>query len=144
MVKFTVYIDGINGTGKTTVISELKKDCKYSTIDFRDRSPLTQLTFYYNDDLPHKLSDDLYIILDANVETCRQRIINHCSDNNIPNNDTFQQESDLFMFRYRYHQLAVKYVLHLIDTTNLSIKEVCDSVRIIIEDYLREISFRDK
>ena len=144
MVKFTVYIDGISGTGKSSVVSQLKKDFTDSTIDLRDSSPLTQLVSDQNNNLPDRLSDDLYIILDADVSICRQRIINHCLNNNISDNNPLHQESNLFMFRCLYYQLATKYTLHLINTNDVSIIEICDWVRMIIEDHIREISFQRK
>lgn len=140
-----VYIDGIDGTGKTTIVNllkllQIKIDNQYVIIN--DRSILTKLTDIHYDLLPFgdQLPKGIYIILDASVEECRKRIANRCKENNIKDDDKYETREQLFMYRYRYRYLAAKYGLHLINTTHMISSHVLSEVSKIISgkcnDYL--------
>lgn len=120
-----IVIDGIQGTGKKTVINHLIK--KYSSsIEIINKSLLRpQFTIHWDNWL-NKLEDeiDYYIILESSPSSCLQRkpsitISSH----------------QLFYERYKYRQLACFYKnMHLIDTDLLSIDTVISIIEAIIHN----------
>lgn len=92
-----IVIDGNDGTGKTWLVSELKRHC----IDAQDRGIPTQMT---DDDSIQPNEDEFYIILDAPVETCRERLKKAGKDLN----EKYHTVEDLTHYRKRYLEVAIK------------------------------------
>jgi phosphoribosylaminoimidazole-succinocarboxamide synthase len=123
-----VEIDGIDCTGKTTLVTILTP--LYPHLKFHDRGLLTKLTDVFEDDLPQKLSENtIYIILDAEVDICVRRSLTR----NKPR-DEYDSFEGLYKYRNRYRRLAVRYDTWIIDTTKLKHEEVVEIVKEIIKN----------
>jgi phosphoribosylaminoimidazole-succinocarboxamide synthase len=138
--RIKVYLDGIDGSGKTTTIKTLKQ--KYPEYDFVDRGILTKLTLKHWEDWPRpsELERDWghYIIFEVEIEESRRRLINRQLTENILM-DKFETEKNLFLFRYRYRTLAAYFGnIHLVDTTNKSQDELVNIVNSIVRDNCEE------
>lgn len=75
-----IVIDGIDGTGKTTLVEFLKT--KFPQHNFHDRGLPTKLTDDPNAKDYYKNEDVIYIILDDNPDMCRKRLKNAGKDLN--------------------------------------------------------------
>lgn len=132
--KKSIVIDGIDGSGKTTIINHLKK--KFPDYELRDRGVLTKISLKHWDDWvkPENLIRDWdhYIILEVDIEEEKRRLqtrINE-TDSSI---DKWETDQSLFLFRYRYRNLAAFYGnINLIDTSDYSIH----TVQTLIEDII--------
>jgi thymidylate kinase len=125
----TIIIDGIDLSGKSTLISRLAE--KHKQFEFKDRGILTKLTLSHWDnwEKPENLVRNWnhYIILEVDIEEAKQRLANRKIENNQIS-DKWELDSNLFLFRYRFRNLAAYYGnIHLVDTTNLS-KENLDNI----------------
>jgi len=120
MSKTVVKVDGNDGTGKTVQCRLLTE--RNPWIEVFDRSELTKLTDIFDSDLPEKLSEGIYFILDASVETCIERI----SHRGIK--DVYDTPESLFKYRNRYRRLAIKYQTFYIDTTHMNIEQVYETI----------------
>lgn len=67
-----IVIDGIDGTGKTTLVEFLKT--KFPQHNFHDRGLPTKLTDDPNAKDYYKNEDVIYFILDDHPDYCRQRL----------------------------------------------------------------------
>jgi phosphoribosylaminoimidazole-succinocarboxamide synthase len=131
-----VFLDGIDGTGKTTAIKTLKEKCP--EFNFVDRGILTKLTLKHWEDWPKPSELDRdwehYIIFEVEIQESRRRLLNRQETENIPI-DKFESERNLFLFRYRYRTLAAYYGnIHVVDTTNKSREELVNIVTSIIKN----------
>ena len=122
-----VYVDGIDGSGKGTLISSLKQDKKLKNHVFHDRSILTKLTLFDDSEYP-KAIPGKYIVLDCDYKVAHQR----CSRRATPVDEKWENLNALSYFQHRYRELAVKYGLFLLDNTTLTV----DQEHSIISDYL--------
>lgn len=130
-----ICIDGIDGMGKTSIIKSLSS--KHPKMEFNDRGILTEKTLQHWElwENPEKLNRNWlhYIILEADISQARNRLIKRYREEKDSQEDKWESEASLFLFRYRYRALAAYYGgIHLIDTTNLSLKEVENLVEEII------------
>jgi phosphoribosylaminoimidazole-succinocarboxamide synthase len=125
-----IYIDGNDGTGKSTIVNLLRKlmpDKK-----FHDRSILTKMTDQYNlPDCLDQCKENMYIILDADIKSCQERIEKR-REITGQKCDIYDSKEALFKYRNRYIRLAVKYHIPIICTTKLSIEEVLECAMAII------------
>lgn len=129
--QLTCVIDGNDGTGKSTIVKKLKE--KFPQIEFKDRDVLTKLTDVYDDDLPKELPNretTIYIVLDCSVEGSLSRI----EKRGLPKNQWETPEA-LFKYRNRFLRLAIRYQTYYVDTTQLTIDQVCGVVHKIISYY---------
>lgn len=119
-----IVVDGNDGTGKSTLVERLRKD----GYDVQDRGIPTKLT----DDSSLKPNpDEFYIILDAPIEVCRERLKKAGRDLN----EKYHTIEDLTYYRQRFLDVAeqIKDYCVLIDSAR-SINEVYrDSVKSIEE-----------
>jgi phosphoribosylaminoimidazole-succinocarboxamide synthase len=123
----TVVVDGMDGSGKTTLIQRLVDKYK-GKITFKDRGILTNLTLSHWDlwKQPNDLERDwdFYIILETDLEEAKKRLASREKEKNLKK-DKWETDVNLFTFRYRFRNLAAFYGnIHLIDTTNLSVEMV--------------------
>lgn len=107
-----VFIDGIDGSGKDTVINILKSKSEYKNFVFRNRGELTKLTLDPEEKW-NKNIEGIHIILDCSPQIAKQRIQTRNQQKN--NNDPYETIGSLSYFRYRYKSLAGKYGLCVID-----------------------------
>jgi phosphoribosylaminoimidazole-succinocarboxamide synthase len=133
----TVIIDGIDGSGKTTLIQRLASKYKGKFV-FKDRGILSNLTLTHWDlwGQPDNLERDwdFYIILEADIEEAKKRLQKREKENNVKI-DKWETGTNLFIFRYRFRNLAAFYGnMHLVDTTNLPIDIVENEIEDIISN----------
>jgi broad-specificity NMP kinase/phosphoribosylaminoimidazole-succinocarboxamide synthase len=122
-----VTIDGIDGSGKTTIVQLLTK--REPSCYVNDRGNLTSLTLLHPSDLPEKfIYKGVYIILDASPSVCLSRI------NLRGFADKWASSKWLHYFHKYYRMLVSKYNLFYIDTTCLSIEETYSAVIDIIKN----------
>jgi phosphoribosylaminoimidazole-succinocarboxamide synthase len=72
-----IYLEGIDGSGKTTLYNQLVQDSDYRHFIIKDRSPLTKLTLVDQEFWPIHIKTqekDEYWILDTLPEICEQRL----------------------------------------------------------------------
>jgi hypothetical protein len=107
-----IYIDGLDGSGKTTLVAKLKADQNYRHYIIKDRSPLTRLTLLPQSEWPRKDTflgpDDEIWVLDTPLETCISRVFKRSTV------DSWEQPSPMSYFHRIYRQLAFHYQLKLI------------------------------
>lgn len=105
-----LYIDGLDGSGKSTLVSRLKKDQAYRHYIVKDRSPMTQLTLVPMAHWPKKNEllgpDDQVWILDVSVQTCLDRIASRGLAI-----DPWETPQPMHYFYRKYMQLAMHYQL---------------------------------
>jgi len=128
-IKPPIYIDGVDGSGKTTLYNKILES-GYTNV--YDRSLLTDLTLKYQDDMPETIPFGIFIVLDVNPETALQRIKNRTEKEP----DKWETPEKLYYFRHKYRMLAMRYGLYFIDTTNLSIDQVLTEAYFNRETYL--------
>jgi len=144
-LKLPIYIDGIDGSGKTTLVKNLKNifsklqdnDIDEKKYNIYDRGPLTKLSLKTCLEWPDSLLDfGIYIILDCDIDIACER----CSVRNIQDNqekdDYWEKSKQQFYYRHVFRALAAKYGLYFIDTTSLTEKNVLDIVLNRLEDYV--------
>lgn len=120
-VKF-IYIDGMDGSGKTTLINSLKKDGRLKKFIFRDRGILSDLTLKNRQDqLNTPVAFDENIILECCPEISLQRKTGQKLD-------PWESKNFLFYFRHKFRELAGMFGIPLIDTSQKSKKEVVNQV----------------
>ena len=132
-----ICIDGVDGSGKTTIHSLLRK--AYPNLEIQDRGMLTRLTDVYPDDHPKTLDNDtLYIVLDADVEICHNRILarnaKSKSEGKEIKTDKYDEPVLLFKYKNRFVRLAIEYQIPYVDTSNQLINETFNHVINIIEN----------
>ncbi len=116
-----VTLDGIDGSGKTTMANLLSMN--EPSYQICDRGALTTLTLLHPSDLPDNfVYDGIYIVLGADHETCSKRIKER------GNFDKWETSKWLFYFNKYYQMLASKYNLFYIDTTNLTIEKTYETI----------------
>lgn len=101
-----VCIDGIDGAGKSSVISLLMGMLPQHT--YQDRGLPSAMTIGES-----RLEADMYFILDAPWELCHQRLRNAGKDMR----EIWHQEGSLRHFREAFRTLAEREGWHLIDAT---------------------------
>lgn len=90
-----IVVDGNDGTGKSTLVERLRKD-GYCV---QDRGIPTKLT---DDPSVKPNSDEFYIILDAPVEVCRERLKTAGRDLN----EKYHTIKDLTYYRKRFRNVV--------------------------------------
>lgn len=123
-----VVIDGIDGTGKSTIIKILKE--KYKSYLFKDRGILTPLTLLHWKKMPKQLNRDFdfYIILESDPEIARSRLLKRYNGDETKF-DEWETPESLFFYLKKYRYLAGKYGdMYVIDTTKKNIEEVVQEV----------------
>ncbi|XWV26607.1 hypothetical protein QJ857_gp0459 [Tupanvirus soda lake] len=176
MFDLHIYIDGIDGTGKTTLVKMLR-DAGYKNV--YDRSILTQMSLVPIKDLPSEILDNniiikqiqkikeiypveelktnrdvmtklnldgsdevetdnngnsnvVYFILDAEVETCLDRLSKREKETGIGLNAWDSGESIRY-FKSKYLYIAYKYRIPVIDTNNKTVHQVYNNLLDFIE-----------
>lgn len=108
-----IVIDGNDGTGKSTLVKELKK----LGHDACDRGIPTKMT----DDFSLKLAEDeFYVILDASIAICQQRL--QKAGKSLE--EQYHNKKDLEKYRKRFEQIAKKFTNCVLINANCSIEEV--------------------
>jgi thymidylate kinase len=176
-LKMYIYIDGADGTGKSTLVKMLKEN-GYTNV--YDRSILTQMSLLPIRELPKKILDNkiivgqikkikssypqnelktnrdlmtklnldcsdsindsdksnensvVYIILDADVETCLDRLAKREKETGIKLN-SWDSEKSVRYFRSKYIFLAYKYQIPIVSTENKSYDQVFNEVNFLIK-----------
>ena len=119
-----IVVDGNDGTGKSTLVERLRKE----GYDVQDRGIPTKLT----DDSSLKPNpDEFYIILDAPIEVCRERLKKAGRDLN----EKYHTIEDLTYYRQRFLYVAeqIKDYCVLIDSARTINEVYRDSVKSIEE-----------
>ncbi|XWV25346.1 hypothetical protein QJ856_gp0424 [Tupanvirus deep ocean] len=176
MFDLHIYIDGIDGTGKTTLVKMLR-DAGYKNV--HDRSILTQMSLVPIKDLPSEILDNniiikqiqkvkeiypaeelktnrdvmtklnldgyddlqndntgnsnaVYFILDAEVQTCLNRLSQRVKETGIELN-AWDSEESICYFKSKYIYLGYKYRIPIIDTNNKTLDEVYNNLLDLIE-----------
>jgi len=106
-IKKNIEIDGNDGTGKTTLVSLLKK---YG-IHAIDRGKMTKAT-----DNPELLPEkgSCYILLNAPVKTCQQRLLAAGKSLDEP----YHCEEDLVYYEKRFLEVAKNFNAYCVDSTS--------------------------
>lgn len=104
MVK--IIIDGNDGTGKTTLVAELKA----LGLKVRDRGMPTMLTEIRHIDIP---SDELYIILDTSVDICQKRLLSAGKDIT----EKYHTKQDLEFYRGLFLSIATAIKGFVVDSS---------------------------
>jgi len=108
-----IVIDGNDGTGKSTLVKELKK----LGYDVSDRGIPTKMT----DNPSLKLAkDEFYVILDAPITVCQQRL--QKAGKNLE--EPYHNKNDLQRYWKRFEQIAKKFTNCVLIDANCSIEEV--------------------
>jgi len=109
-----LYIDGIDGSGKTTLVKTLKQDGKYKEFIIKDRSILTDFTLMHQSEWPKKNTflgpDDVVVILNVDPVVCVDRI----KKRGLPT-DKWESLHWLHYFKRIYMALAFHYQLVLVN-----------------------------
>lgn len=103
-----IEIDGNDGTGKTSLVQLLSE----LGIKAQDRGLITKKTD--NPETPLE-KDTLYIILDASVETCQQRLLK--AGKNL--DEKYHTEDDLRFYRDRFREIAYSSTAILVQSTTI-------------------------
>ncbi len=104
-----IIVNGNNGTGKSTLVKALKKK-GYDAVDCKTPSEMT-------DNLNIKLkNDEIYIILDANIKTCQNRLL----EAGKSLDKQFNNKKDLTNYRTKFLEVAEDLQNCIILNTNLS------------------------
>ena len=90
-----IVVDGNDGTGKSTLVASLRS----LGYEVQDRGIATKMT---DDPTLAPPTDDLYVILDAPVEVCRQRLAAARRDLN----EKYHTVADLQHYRERFLEVA--------------------------------------
>ena len=119
-----VVVEGIDGSGKTTLVKKFK-NCP---VKFQDRGVLTRLTLVHPDNWPERLPGTsltesseprtLYVLLDVSEKLAELRCSLRAQNGGEPT-DEWETPEMLYLFRYRYLQLAAKYGIYVVDTSYL-------------------------
>ncbi|AYV86814.1 MAG: hypothetical protein Sylvanvirus10_11 [Sylvanvirus sp.] len=125
-----VNIDGVDGSGKSSLIKLLKKE--YPHLHINDRDVLSKLTDEYQ--LPPNIEckNTLSLILDADMNTLISRINKRGGPKNI-----FDSPPSLFKYRKRFQRLAIKYQTYYIDTSMMSLEAVLEAATVIISAWTK-------
>lgn len=118
-----VEIDGNDGVGKTTVCETLRKE--YADLVVRDRGRMTEAT---DDEDVSPESGVVYVLLDAPVETCRERLRKAGKDLD----EEYHTVEDLETYRDRFQDVADRFNAKVIDADR-PVEEVLKRVRHAIE-----------
>lgn len=127
-IKPPIYIDGIDGAGKTTLYEKIKAT-GYTNV--YDRSILTGNTLKFQDDLPETIPFGIFIVLDVDPHEAYKRIVKRGKPL-----DEWETYEKLYYFRQKYRMLAIRYGLYFIDTTHLNIDKVYNEAYFNREQYL--------
>ncbi len=117
-----LFVDGVDGSGKDTLLDLLSEDDDYKHYVLVNRSKLTDLTMLHFDYFPSELKDnkeDLYIVLGASVDELDERI----TKRNTPR-DMYETEGALSYYDFKYQELCFRYGLYYIDTSSLTPNKV--------------------
>jgi hypothetical protein len=132
MDKTIVEIDGIDGSGKSSLINLLNESPIKSNFLFKDRGLMTQLSLLHHSKLPPSIPTNvIYIILDVDIIEAFSRIERRCNEK-FTRSDIFETLKWLHYFRFVMRMLASKYSTYLIDTSSMSLKEVFSIVTHIL------------
>lgn len=126
--RLPIYIDGIDGSGKTTLAQTLR-DMGFQV---SDRSLLTKLTLmtqraWRNVDLDLAI----YIVLDCHPEIATKRVLQR--DGKL---DKWAESHRQYYYNRKYRALASRYGIYLIDTTQLTPEQLVNEVLHNLDTYL--------
>jgi len=160
-----ICIDGIDGSGKTTIVQMLKKKYPEYTIwdaylGIRPAYSPSSLKIFYDDTLPNSLNQNvIYIVLDAAIQVCIVRLnaskreseplyIGNYSDNDediyVQNDAQSKLYTSLFKYRNRYTRLAIRYQLYFINNTKQTPNETFECVEDILIKHMSQWKMGNK
>jgi len=125
-----VCIDGNDGTGKTTLIRILKQI--FPEIVFQDRGLPSAMTDSCTTD-----PADLYIILDASISTCQNRL--RQAGKSLE--EKYHNEQDLMLYRGKFIEVANHIQSVIIDAEQPIDNVVLEAVNIIKETFEKIYKF---
>jgi hypothetical protein len=132
-----VVVDGIDGTGKTTVLQEILKDKRYHQMLVFDRLTTLSNATCFPGAVPEVGSilqppltpeNTTVVILEADLETCDRRLKARDNANNL---QLYEQKDAQCFFRLRYRQIAAMCGFHVVPS-DCSLAEVVQRVHGIL------------
>lgn len=127
-----LYIDGLDGVGKDTLLELLQKDVRLRRYVLVNRSCCTGYTLLpfqqYPIDFPSS-PQHIHIILTASLDNIEKRL----RKRKLPR-DLWESREALSYFHFKYTEIAFKYGLHLIDTSNKTPPELLNIVHDIVKN----------
>lgn len=123
-----IVVEGIDGSGKTTLVEKLKK----AGFEAYDRGELSEMTLQSQYLWSGKnLRTAIYIILDIDETLATERVLKR--DGEL---DKWAQPTAQMFYRKKYRALAAKYGFYFIDVTTLTKEQVFDIVTTRLDDYM--------
>lgn len=123
-----IYVDGIDGSGKTTLVNSLKK----LGLNVHDRGLLTKLTLCTQKEWQNvHLELAIYIVLDCDPVVASERVVQR--DGKVDEWATFHRQ---YYYNRKFRALACRYGVYLIDTTNMNSEKLVHEVLYNLDAYL--------
>lgn len=123
-----IYVDGIDGSGKTTLVNSLRK----LGFTAHDRSILTKLTLKSQKNWRDTHLDlAIYIVLDCEPTIASSRVERR--DGKL---DVWAQLHRQHYYSCKFRALAARYGIYLIDTTSFTPEQIVEEVLTNLDDHL--------
>lgn len=133
ILNMNICIDGISGSGRSTVVRFLQHKYPNRKINNANMKLCpSALKDVYDVFQPEKLDPDtIYIVLDADAHECIERT----RDRDYSGREYKVLHRELFKYRNRYIRLAIKYQLYFIDSTKQTIEGIVEAIEYIIKNH---------
>lgn len=144
MKHIILEVDGNDGVGKTTLISELKNHTDFKnllisnnfTVGFKDRGQMTKAT---DSGLFTKESGHIYILLDADPYWC-QKNIQKRGDSITEKYHTLE---DLSYYQKRFNQIAQQYNIPVFHPDHYKLDIIITKIIKLIKNYMDKLTARN-
>lgn len=110
-----ICVDGIDGSGKTTLIERLKG--MYPNFEYQDRGKLSELTLKHYTEWKNDLDEEtFYIILCCDPGVALNRIYDRSEREKIPIDPKWETLDKLYLYNKRFMRLSFHYEILTIQT----------------------------
>ena len=132
-----LYIDGVDGSGKDTILDLMSTDHEFRHYVLVNRSMLTELTMRHYDDFPTELGigpNDRIITLTASLEVLNARIEKRELETGLKR-DSWETLESLNYYKFKYKELCLKYGIPFVDTSDYIPTKVVEIIKHVLQNY---------